>query len=508
MMSRPAARLAVGVLLLAISTVPLGNASSGLLTRESVRAGHPMRYMVADPLFRLEQHRLSHAGEAIDHEEELSGALVPGVIIAHGFAASERLMLGYAHTLALAGYAVVLMDFAGHGRNALIFDRDALQNGIDNAYEVLVAQPEVDPERIALVGHSMGSGAVMAAARRNPERYRATVGVSPVTAEVTSSTPRNLLLQAGTWEPSYLRNAEFLLQRAGGPSDDFASGRARALVPIAAAQHLSILFRSASHRGVVQWLDRALEFAPLERVEYRDRRIFWWFGHVAGWLLIVISMAPVHRRDADRERQRVRRPMQWVAVAGAPVIASLLVALLAPLIDVGGLGGMMVAAGLALWLSIAGTMALMLGFRPGPPAGRDVLWGAGLFAFLWFAVGATSDYVWLNWRLVSPRLVSFPIFALACIPWFTATELLQGDPGGRSRWPAYLTQTAALVAGLLVIAALVPTMRVVTAMLPVLPFYLGVLSIVGSRFNRPWGYGIGAGMFFGWLLASAFPLVG
>ncbi len=506
-MSGPAVRMAIGVLLLAASTVLLVNASSGLLTRESTRAGHPMRYMVTDPLFRLERHRLSHAGETIDHEEELSAARVPGVIIAHGLAASERLMLAHAHVLALAGYAVVLTDFVGHGRNALPFDRELLQDGIDHAYEVLIAQPEVDAERVALVGHSMGSAAVMAAARRNPERYRATVAISPALAEVTSSTPRNLLLQAGTWEARSRRNAEFLLQRAGGPSDDFSSGRARALTPIAGAEHLSILFRRASHQGVVEWLDRALEFAPTERVEYSDHRIVWWLAHVVGWMFIVASLAPVSQRDADRERHLARRPMQWVGLAVAPVLASLLVAGLARLIDVGNLGGMMVGGGLALWLLIAGTLALAVGFRVGPPAGSDVLWGVGLFVFFWLAVGLTSDYVWLNWRVVTPRLVRFPLFALACIPWFTATELVQGDPRSRSRWPAYLVQIAALIAGLLLIAAWVPAMRVVTVMLPVLPLYIGGFVFVGSRINRPWGYGIGAGMFFGWLLASVFPLV-
>ena len=334
------------------------------------------------------------------------------------------------------------------------------------------------------------------------------MAVSPVAAEVTSSTPRNLLLQAGAWEARYLRNAEFLLQRAGGPSDDFSSGRARALTPIAGAGHLSILFRRASHQGAVEWLDRALEFAPVERVRYTDRRIVWWLAHVLGWMAIVASLAPVLRRDVDREEHLIRRPMHWVGLAGAPLVAALLVAGLARLIDVAHLGGMMVGGGLALWLLIAGTLALAVGFRVGRPTGRDALWGVGLFVFLWCVVGMTSDYVWLNWRMVAPRLARFPLFALACVPWFTATELVQGDPRSRSRWLACLVQIAALIAGLLLIAAWVPTMQVVTLMLPVLVLYVGCLVFVGSRINRPWGYGIGAGLFFGWLLASAFPLVG
>jgi len=45
-----------------------------------------------------------------------AGEKIPGVLVAHGFAGS--LMLGYAHVLAHAGYAVMLWDFGGHGANA------------------------------------------------------------------------------------------------------------------------------------------------------------------------------------------------------------------------------------------------------------------------------------------------------------------------------------------------------------------------------------------------------
>ena len=42
---------------------------------------------------------------------------VPGVLVAHGYAGSKQLMLGYGYVLAHAGYAVMLWDFSSHGAN-------------------------------------------------------------------------------------------------------------------------------------------------------------------------------------------------------------------------------------------------------------------------------------------------------------------------------------------------------------------------------------------------------
>ena len=41
----------------------------------------------------------------------------PVVVIGHGFAGSQQLMLPFAATLARNGYLVVTFDFPGHGRN-------------------------------------------------------------------------------------------------------------------------------------------------------------------------------------------------------------------------------------------------------------------------------------------------------------------------------------------------------------------------------------------------------
>jgi len=55
----------------------------------------------------------------------------------------------------------------------------SLQQNLDIADAAPRSQPEVDPSRLGLLGHSMGSGAVMSTGIRNPDRFAATVAVSP-----------------------------------------------------------------------------------------------------------------------------------------------------------------------------------------------------------------------------------------------------------------------------------------------------------------------------------------
>nr|WP_242042601.1 alpha/beta fold hydrolase [Leptolyngbya sp. FACHB-541] len=101
-------------------------------------------------------------------------------MVAHGFAGSKQLMLGYGHVLAHAGYAVMLWDFDGHGANGTRLQRYELQQNLDVALQALLEQPQVDPSRLALLGHSMGSGIVMNAGIRERDRFAATVAVSPM----------------------------------------------------------------------------------------------------------------------------------------------------------------------------------------------------------------------------------------------------------------------------------------------------------------------------------------
>ena len=149
----------------------------------------------------------------------------PGVLIAHGFAGSKQLMLGYGYTLAHSGYAALLWDFQGHGANPLSLNYEDLKPDLAVAYATLIAQPEVDPDRVAILGHSMGAQAVLEASLEHPDRFAATVALSPGFAAVTPERPANLQLQAGQWESRAGQNVERLLQAAGGENGALREGQ-------------------------------------------------------------------------------------------------------------------------------------------------------------------------------------------------------------------------------------------------------------------------------------------
>ncbi len=431
---------------------------------------------------------------------------LPGVIVAHGFSGSKQLMLGYGYTLARAGYGVMLLDFAGHGANGQPLDTegDALQGSLDVAYRALLEQPGVDGGRIALLGHSMGSGAVMRAGIERPERYLAVIAVSPTEADVGETRPPNLMLQAGSLEGRFVDNALELLADAGGPNDDLAAGRARTFEEIANVEHITILFSPASQDLAIAWLSRT--FGLANAAGYRDTRMAWYGLHALGWLSLVLALKPLLPATEGNGRGRSTR-REWLALLLGPIAAVGLLALLSIWFDLGDFLGILVGGALAIWILVMGGVWLGLGFRPAAPAPRGLLWGVGLFLLLWLALGALAQFTWLQWFLIPARLLIWPVLALASLPWKLAAGYAQhrGSFWRRAGW--WLGQSIILVAGLVLTASVVPGMFVLILVAPALPLVLAVESIAGSAFDDPWAYGLGAAMFFGWLIAALFPLV-
>lgn len=429
-------------------------------------------------------------------------AAAPGVVVAHGFAGSSRLMLGFGRALAHGGYGVMLLDFDGHGAARGRLDSSALQRNLLAAAEALAAQPEIDPSRLALLGHSMGSGAVMTASITAADRYRATVAVSPTGADVSPAAPRNLLLMAGSLEPNFVDNARDLLARAGGENDDLIGGRGRALLVVPNVEHITILFSRIAQADALDWLNRAFGL-PAATVG-PDRRLLWYATHLAGWLLLLLAVAPLIPPAAVPAVRR--RPWYWLGLPLGALVAALALLALGRRGDFTQLGGLLVGGALALWFAVLGLVWLLSGFRPPRPTGRDALWGLLLFAALTVAFGLMADRVWIHWWLVPARLARWPFLAAAALPWLLAAGLAQQGASPLRRVVWWLFQTVVVVAGLVLAILLAPGLGFVSLLMPIIPIILVILSVAAAAFDRPWSYALGGALFFGWLLVAVFPL--
>jgi len=448
-----------------------------------------------------------------------SQTVVPGVLIAHGFGSSRQIMLGYAYRLAYSGYAVGLWDAGGHGANPNPLDdsRDVLQQDVDRALEFLTTQPEVDAEKLAIVGHSMGSGTAMRAGIRLDDRFDAVVAISPTDAPVSDTTPANLQLQAGSWEGRFVANAERLLEAAGGEEESdgaIAAGRGRSLRIIPRVEHITILFSDASQAAVLSWLNRV--FGAREAyAAYVDRRPLSFAVQFVGWMLAALALAPAIRSLSPQGAARgmggmpaIRSRWWVVGMIAAPFVATGLLAGVSFLRPINEIGGMLVGGTLAVWFAVLGVLWLVVGFRPAPPRPRSVLLGVGLFAFLWVVVGLVGGQLAYRWLLIPFRLARWPIAALALLPWLLAAGFAQSGAGFRTRVGVYLGQTAAIVGALVVAGTAIEGLFIVVLLVPALPLAFAAMALAGGVVDDPWAYAVGNALFFAWLLVALFPLAG
>ena len=127
----------------------------------------------------------------------------PAILAVHGYLNSGEMQANFAIEFARRGYVVLAPDQRGHGAS----DPAAFSDGFGgpDSLAYLRSLPFVDVGNIGLEGHSMGGWAVLAAARSNPEGYRAMVleGSSvgaPFAPEGDSRFPKNLQVVFATYD--------------------------------------------------------------------------------------------------------------------------------------------------------------------------------------------------------------------------------------------------------------------------------------------------------------------
>ncbi len=114
-----------------------------------------------------------------EHPEPL-----PCIVMAHGFGLTRRCGLSeLAHQLSEAGYAVLLFDYRGFGDSGgsprqLVSFRKQLADW-RSAVAFVRARPEIDPDRVATWGFSLGAGHALTTAARD-ETVAAVVAVAPM----------------------------------------------------------------------------------------------------------------------------------------------------------------------------------------------------------------------------------------------------------------------------------------------------------------------------------------
>jgi len=436
----------------------------------------------------------------------------PMVLVGHGFSGSGVIMRGFAFSLAHAGYTVVLWDFEGHGANPLPLPTDTRGNALLANAEAALAEAErrglVAPGKVAILGHSMGSGVALDFGVAHPEAA-ATIAVSPVGRDVTPSLPRNLLLLAGSLEQPFVRNAEELLAEAGGPGGDPADGTARDMVVVPGVEHISILFAPATHIAAIEWLDAIFGPQP-GATAYTDVRVLWYGFGALGTLLVAMVLAPLLAESAPDTKPDRPRPLVWrlAALLGGTLSAALLLWLVGVVgVEMRNLLGLVVGGYLMVWFCVAGLVGLLLlRAQLSLPSRRAVMGGVLAFAALWLGEGLFGQFVWLHWLLVAQRLLLWPLGVLLMLPWFLAV----GEAArGASVWGWFgwcLAHIAVLVAGIWLAIRLDPALGFLGLILPMLPLILGLQALVTVSYRRVWPFAVSGALFTSWLFLAVFPL--
>jgi len=114
----------------------------------------------------------------------------PAVILAHGNAETIDFLPEAFHPFSARGVALMMVEFPGYGRSEGTPSQQSITAVMLEAYDVLAARPDVDKNRIVVMGRSIGAGAAcQLAARRSA---RAVILVSPFTS-ITAFAPRYLV---------------------------------------------------------------------------------------------------------------------------------------------------------------------------------------------------------------------------------------------------------------------------------------------------------------------------
>jgi pimeloyl-ACP methyl ester carboxylesterase len=448
----------------------------------------------------------------------------PLVIVQHGFSASRQAMGWITRGLARNGFAVLAADFRGHGQNPTPFNRGALGGDIAALIAYARTRAEIDTSRIALVGHSMGAGAVFDYAL-NHDDIDAVVPISGSGSRGDTERPRNVLLLFADGDPERIRRLDyatmarltgFLPGLSPASFGDLATGTARRLIEVPGNDHVTILYSEATVANIVEWLRGTwslpdTSFALSPQGELREGIIAILCGlflvfPVAGFIAAAVLRVRVPPATA-------RRGGVWM-VALAAVIGGLALFAGVPL------SFFPLAAGnqLLSFLLITGAVYAVWvgrGATEPPRAGaehlRAAVLGVTIFGLVYAAMGMAVSRLLFDLTLSPQRLPWFVLAALALLPLGIGMEAALRPPGGMRSVYRSLAAKALLIAGIALAIHVFGTLPpVLGLMIPSLLIALPIVEAVAARLYMVSGSVVASGtftaLFLAWMPTAIFPI--
>lgn len=419
----------------------------------------------------------------------------PIVVISHGFAGSQQMMLGYADVMAQAGYTVFTFDFEGHGRNPVPMSGDVTsENGttrllVDQTLSVIeaVRSPQ---QPVALIGHSMATDILVRAALEN-EHIGPLVLLATFSGAVTPTAPDNMLMITGAWEP---RLQGFAADAVAAAAQDVM----REAIVAPAVEHVAILHSRFGRASALDWLD-----------QFYDRQSDLTVTQ-SGWALLVllaattVLFAPLARLfplRIDRSPALTRRGFALSVVVpslGAPLMAWPVETKILPVLVADYL-----AVHLLIYGLLQGAIQWYLRGRPRAPnlLGTVLLvaWTIGVFGFFLDRYGA-------NFWPIAERFGIIAALALGAVPFMLADSWLVY---GARFWRRVVARAGFLISLAVAVALDFEGLFFIFLIAPVIVlFYLSIGSMGRAAAQRfgPMSAGLALGLTLAWALGVSFPL--
>lgn len=239
-----------------------------------------------------------------------AGNPAPGVVYIHGYQNTRETSDAYCIEMARRGFVVLEIDAIGRGNSGEPGDVDAPDfdptYGGRTSFEYLKSLPYVDPERVALMGHSLGAEMAYTIALGDPSVKALAFSGFAYRADATTDMPHNMLMIYGQydeyrqrmtgvrdleteWMVSPQTQAAFPVSAPdfGTVYGDFAAGTARQVVLLPTIH----LLESHSRQGIaaaVTWMRAAL--APDDAYWVDPARQIW---EGKEWATLVAMLAGI-----------------------------------------------------------------------------------------------------------------------------------------------------------------------------------------------------------------------